>query len=136
MIKANICGNSAKIKTPFAKIFVSGTVDKPYYEILYLDTSDGTCHIGFGSYCVEYVFKWLSEEFEIIETEPSADVAPVVHGKWKPVRYTTYCSCGKSYETYHYLCTACNHVAYAQPYGLKYCPNCGAKMDREVNDDD
>ena len=136
MIKANICGNSAKIKTPFAKIFVSGTVDKPYYEILYLDTSDGTCHIGFGSYCVEYVFKWLPEEFEIIETEPSADVAPVVHGKWKPVRYTTYCSCGKSYETYHYLCTACNHVAYAQPYGLKYCPNCGAKMDKEVNDDD
>ena len=136
MIKANICGNSAKIKTPFAKIFVSGTVDKPYYEILYLDTSDGTCHIGFGSYCIEYVFKWLSEEFEIIETEPSADVAPVVHGKWKPVRYTTYCSCGKSYETYHYLCTACNHVAYAQPYGLKYCPNCGAKMDKEVNDDD
>ena len=136
MIKANVCGNSAKIKTPFAKIFVSGTVDKPYYEILYLDTSDGTYHIGFGSYCVEYVFKWLSEEFEIIETEPSADVAPVVHGKWKPVRYTTYCSCGKSYETYHYLCTACNHVAYAQPYGLKYCPNCGAKMDKEVNDDD
>ena len=136
MVKANICGNSAKIKTPFAKIFVSGTVDKPYYEILYLDTSDGTCHIGFGSYCVEYVFKWLSEEFEIIETEPSADVAPVVHGKWKPVRYTTYCSCGKSYETYHYLCTACNHVAYAQPYGLKYCPNCGAKMDKEENDDD
>ena len=136
MIKSNICGNSAKIKTPFAKIFVSGTVDKPYYEILYLDTSDGTCHIGFGSYCIEYVFKWLSEEFEIIETEPSADVAPVVHGKWKPVRYTTYCSCGKSYETYHFLCTACNHVAYAQPYGLKYCPNCGAKMDKEVNDDD
>lgn len=136
MIKTNICGNSAKIKTPFAKIFVSGTVDKPYYEILYLDTSDGTCHIGFGSYCVEYVFKWLSEEFEIIETEPSADVAPVVHGKWKPVRYTTYCSCGKSYETYHYLCTACNHVAYAQPYGLKYCPNCGAKMDKEANEND
>ena len=136
MIKANICGNSAKIKTPFAKIFVSGTVDKPYYEILYLDTSDGTCHIGFGSYCIEYVFKWLSEEFEIIETEPSADVAPVVHGKWKPVRYTTYCSCGKSYETYHYLCTACNHVAYAQPYGLKYCPNCGAKMDKEANEND
>ena len=60
----------------------------------------------------------------------------VVHGKWKPVRYTTYCSCGKSYETYHYLCTACNHVAYAQPYGLKYCPHCGAKMGKEANDDD
>lgn len=67
---------------------------------------------------------------------PLKDVQPVVHGKWEPVRYTTHCSCGKSYETYHYLCTACNHVAYAQPYGLKYCPNCGAKMDKKVNDDD
>lgn len=71
-----------------------------------------------------------------IEATPTIDARPVVHGKWKPVRYTTYCSCGKSYETYHYLCTACNHVAYAQPYGLKYCPNCGAKMDKEANDDD
>lgn len=75
-------------------------------------------------------------EFDQFKNDTLKDVQPVVHGKWKPVRYTTYCSCGKSYETYHYLCTACNHIAYAQPYGLKYCPNCGAKMDKEVNDDD
>ena len=75
-------------------------------------------------------------EFDRFKNDTLKDVQPVVHGKWEPVRYTTHCSCGKSYETYHFLCTACNHVAYAQPYGLKYCPNCGAKMDKEVNDDD
>ena len=59
----------------------------------------------------------------------AADVAPVRHGKWTPVKYNAHCSCGKSYGTYHFLCSACNHIAYSQPYGLNYCPNCGAKMD-------
>jgi hypothetical protein len=56
-----------KIKTHFAKIIVSGTAEKPYYDILYFDPTDNNYHIGFGSYFLEYVFKWLSEEFEIID---------------------------------------------------------------------
>lgn len=64
---------------------------------------------------------------------PAADVAPVRHGKWKPVKYNACCSCGKSYGTYHFLCSACNHIAYSQPYRLTYCPNCGARMDKEDN---
>ena len=67
----------------------------------------------------------------MVESVPAADVAPVRHGKWKPVKYNAHCSCGKSYGTYHFLCSACNHIAYSQPYGLTYCPNCGAKMDKE-----
>lgn len=66
-----------------------------------------------------------------INLHPAADVAPVRHGKWKPVKYNAHCSCGKSYGTYHFLCSACNHIAYSQPYGLTYCPNCGARMDEE-----
>ena len=64
---------------------------------------------------------------------PAADVAPVRHGKWKPVKYNAHCSCGKSYGTYHFLCSACNHIAYSQPYGLTYCPNCGALMREDDN---
>lgn len=56
-----------KIKTHFAKIFVGGTVEKPCYNILYFDPIDKEYHIGFSSFCLEYVFKWLSEEFEIID---------------------------------------------------------------------
>lgn len=64
-----------------------------------------------------------------MEEQPTIEAAPVVHGRWKPVKYNAHCSCGKSYGTYHYLCSACNRIAYAQPYGLNYCPNCGARMD-------
>lgn len=67
----------------------------------------------------------------MIDSAPTVDAVPVVHGRWEPVKYNAHCSCGKSYGTYHYLCSACNRIAYAQPYGLSYCPNCGAKMEKE-----
>ena len=55
-----------KIRTHFAKIIVGGTAEKPCYEILYFDPTDKDYHIGFGSFCLGNVFKWLEEEFEII----------------------------------------------------------------------
>lgn len=58
-----------KIRTQCAKICVGGTTEKPYYNILYFDPADGEFHIGFGSYCLDYVFKWLAENFEV--TKPS-----------------------------------------------------------------
>lgn len=58
---------------------------------------------------------------EVVKSISSADVAPVVHGKWE-------------WDTGDiYRCTACNEKAHVKevmecPYWL-YCPNCGAKMD-------
>lgn len=73
------CGEVDKIKTPFAHIIVGGTSENPYYSIMWYG-SDGDLHIGYGSYCLEYVFKWLSEEFEIIEEQPTIEVQ-----RWIPV---------------------------------------------------
>lgn len=49
---------------------------------------------------------------------PSADVQPVVHGHWVM-------------EEYDYPCSVCGEtVAYEYDVRiLKYCPNCGARMD-------
>lgn len=66
---ADSCCDGNKIKTHFAQIIVRGKVEKPYYEILYFDTEDRTYHIGFGSYRIDYVFKWLSNEFEIVDID-------------------------------------------------------------------
>lgn len=76
MQSADVCTHKNKIKTRFAKIFVSGTPDRPYFNILYFDPVDQDYHVGFSSYCLEYVFKWLSEEFEI-EDDPAANGAPL-----------------------------------------------------------
>ena len=50
----------------------------------------------------------------MIEDMPTADVAPVVHGKWK--RY------GKNLGE----CSECGEIVSVRN---NYCPNCGAKMD-------
>ena len=106
-----------KIKTPFAKIIVGGTPENPCYDILYFDPADGECHIGFGSYRLDYVFQWLAEEFEI--TEPCADVVPVRNGRW--VDFTN-AAC---------MCPVCGAILAAHSYD---CPNCGAKMDGGAED--
>lgn len=118
---ANDCKH--KIKTPFAKIIVGGTPEKPYYDILYFDPVDGKCHIGFGSYHLDYVFQWIAEEFEV--TEPCDDVEPVRHGRWGIVEdeYGGYvkCSvCGDEFTSWEGDCAI-----------TRYCPSCGAKMDLE-----
>lgn len=62
--------NENKIKTPYARIYVSGTPEKPYYGITYFDLTDGEMHSGFGSYSLDFVFKWFAEEFDVAKPEP------------------------------------------------------------------
>lgn len=61
---------------------------------------------------------------KMVEKLPAADVAPVVHSKWE--------ICCDGYYPY---CKHCRN----EPQGrvmTQFCPNCGAKMDEEVNYDD
>lgn len=66
----------------------------------------------------------------VLRGAPSADVAPVVHGRWAIVEYEFFtCSvCGKSYYN------GAESTAQAESYlnsghVFPYCPHCGAKMD-------
>ena len=51
------CNHKNRIKTHFAKIIVSGTSEKPSYDILNFDPTHREYHIRIGSYCLEYVYK-------------------------------------------------------------------------------
>lgn len=62
-----------KICTPFAKMIVGGSLEKPCYSIMYFDPTDKMFHIGFSSFCLPYVFQWYHEEFEIIEDSDVED---------------------------------------------------------------
>lgn len=61
-----------KIKTHFARIIVSGTAEKPYYHIMWYSPADRDYHIGYSSFDLAYVFKWLAEEFEIVNKPQAA----------------------------------------------------------------
>ncbi len=55
-----------------------------------------------------------------IKNIPAADVAPVVHGRWRWVGECGFNDC--------YICSECGKIAMNDS---NYCPNCGAKMDKE-----
>ena len=66
---------------------------------------------------------------ELMATAPAADVTPVVHGRWICIN--------KRYGEYE--CSVCHGVDAncSDYYGIhavteqEFCPNCGAKMDKE-----
>lgn len=64
----------------------------------------------------------LESAYEDIQAIPAADVAPVVHGKWENV---------PGNGVYDTICTYCGFHLGIRFYPSEYCPNCGAKMDKE-----
>lgn len=70
---------------------------------------------------------------EDIENQPSADVAPVRHGHWirvKGIIQCDICGFGLFPDGYFFENGECTH-SNEQNYRLNFCPNCGAKMDKE-----
>ena len=58
---------TTKIKTHHARIVVDGTAEKPYYSIEWYDPTKNEYFLGYSSYYIDYVFRWLEECFEIVE---------------------------------------------------------------------
>ena len=69
--------------------------------------------------------KGLSSYGELVgclKDAPAADVAPVVHGRWKKSGSLLECQyCGEIYS----------QLGGNAGKSLNYCPNCGAKMDAD-----
>lgn len=76
-----------------------------------------------GKYlCCGYLPEMPEKEFDEF---PAADVEPVVHGEW----ILRHIGAGHYWE-----CSVChtNPCIYVTEH-TKFCPNCGAKMDKEVS---
>ena len=68
---------------------------------------------------------------EWLEAIPAADVKPVVRGHWIEWRPGD-CTLIMTGDEMLWMCSECEskHVSKS-----RYCPNCGAKMDKEVGHD-
>jgi len=62
---------------------------------------------------------------------PSADVAPVRHGKYIGTEFDGYADGCPVY--YEWKCSECGCVFEEEEPTYNYCPNCGARMDEEVD---
>lgn len=65
--------NVVKIKVKSAEIVVHGTIEKPYYEIEYHCIGKEEGNIGYSSYDLNNVFRWLNEYFEIVKEKEVVD---------------------------------------------------------------
>lgn len=69
---------------------------------------------------------WIYQKdvLDKLETIPAADVAPVKHGRWL-----------NGGDVLPYLiCSECEEEMLGEDYSTKYCPFCGAKMDKKKDD--
>ena len=72
----------------------------------------------------------LNDARNVIEKQPAADVAPVVHGRWIRPHWKN--------SNYCYDCSECGGEAMHRDYqwakdGIyPICPNCGARMDGDA----
>ena len=55
-----------KIKVTSLEIIVTGTKDKPYFEIKYKEVGKEDYNIGYSSYDLNNVLNWKEECFEIV----------------------------------------------------------------------
>lgn len=73
---------------------------------------------------------------EVVQDEESADVAPVVHGKWLNFYGDFTCAecskCGAIYDVVDVKPSREIFGEFEKEY--KFCPNCGAKMDLEEDE--
>ena len=89
--------------------------DTDWYHI----NSNGELVLGATSDTALYK---ASDILTIIKDVSTTDVEPIVHGEWKPYPSDAYMKCS--------VC-GMEYLKSKMPQVANYCPNCGAKMDKE-----
>jgi hypothetical protein len=103
-----------KIKVTSLEIIVTGTKDKPYFEIKYKEVDKEDYDIGYSSYDLNNVFGWKEECFEIVnELAEEYKDKVMIDGQycWQTCSATEHCKecnrlCNGSidyYENYDFM---------------------------------
>ena len=74
----------------------------------------------------EHCGLWSKDGCKVILEATAEDVAPIVHAEWIKIKSN---GVGATAE-----CSNCGRAIYGY-YTMKYCPDCGAKMDGGKRDD-
>lgn len=67
---SNLCTpevpKTEKIKVTKLRIIVTGTKEKPYFELMYKEVGKEDYNIGYSSYNLNNVFDWKEKCFELV----------------------------------------------------------------------
>lgn len=78
--------------------------------------------------CLELVYYTKEDAIQCVTAIPAADVELVRHGKWVHSEIEDD-DWGRTFH--EWTCSVCSYSVAHNPTGENYCPNCGAKMDKE-----
>jgi hypothetical protein len=101
---------------------------------LYYDVSKGT----YGEFTDGSEVSLTDREIlKLIDQQPTTDAEPVRHGKWEPC--CEWHGTNGEVETRAYACSECAVIIPTDSYDvrflrgcfLRYCPHCGARMDKD-----
>ena len=73
---------------------------------------------------------WVDDTLDYIDSEPAADVAPVRHGRW----VDNHCTACGMMPMGDEMWEICDFEPPRFEKCMDYCPSCGAKRDRGVDD--
>lgn len=66
-----------------------------------------------------------------LKKQPTIEAEPVKHGKWKAVPNRILIGRRVATQGTAWECSACNNSSKQYLPTMKFCPNCGARMDGE-----
>ena len=125
-----------KVNAINPEIVVHGTLEKPYYEVEYYDVDNNAWTIGYSSYDLSIVCRYIRDYFNIIEQD--VDFQPIIHGRWIRAEAKGYLVKRSSI----WYCSECSEkIKYNDTLGRYHktkktvsqvnprCRKCGAKMD-------
>ena len=72
---------------------------------------------------------WVDDTLDYIDCEPAADVVHVVHAEWRLDGFCTNCGYRADVQSIGFNCTGGTRIEYKR---TKFCPECGAKMDGDM----
>ena len=114
----------------FIEIINTGTKDKPYYEIKYLDRITGKVHIGYSSYKLDVLSEFIREDFIL-----SRKGHWIKRDYWKPLPFDTdpldwdnYDEKTHSEKISLWYCSECDANKGENKPVAKFCEDCGAEM--------
>ena len=82
---------------------------------------------------VEYMSGWNDAIHHIKANTPTVDAEPVRHGKYIGTEFDGYADGCPVY--YEWKCSECGCVFEEEEPTYNYCPNCGAKMDAQEDEE-
>ena len=123
-----------KVNAINPRIIVEDIFGKPYYSIMWYDIDSKEHNIGYSSYDLSIVRKYMDDYFNVVSN--CTEMTPVKHGhnisECNPVDEFICSNCGLIMRDFSQIRTdEDDEYEYCCEFEFSYCPKCGYRITEE-----